>query len=61
MYYPYTNYFQQPYYHFQNSAYGSFHETREVDDGEYRPNDDEDAPTTPLPAQSFMERQKLIN
>lgn len=51
MYLPYTNNIQQPYFHIQNYANGPVDESREVDDGVYRPDDAEDAPTTPPPVQ----------
>jgi hypothetical protein len=50
-YFPYFNYAQQPNYHLQNSGYESVYNTRDTDDEEYRPDDAEDAPTTPPPAQ----------
>ncbi|WP_028401336.1 hypothetical protein [Ectobacillus panaciterrae] len=52
MYSPYMNYNQQPQYNLQNPGYESFDEIRDVDDDEvYRPDDAEDAPTTPPPSQ----------
>ncbi|PGZ97824.1 hypothetical protein COE51_13240 [Bacillus pseudomycoides] len=50
MYFPYVNYNQQPYY--QNPGHQSVEDTREFDDDVYRPDDAEDAPTTPPPAQA---------
>ncbi|WP_026568297.1 hypothetical protein [Bacillus sp. UNC41MFS5] len=50
-YFPYINYNLQPYNHLQNSGYGSIDETRDVDEEVYRPDDAEDAPTTPPPVQ----------
>ncbi|SMQ84788.1 hypothetical protein SAMN05444673_6090 [Bacillus sp. OV166] len=50
-YFPYSNYAQQPDYHLQNSGYESVYTSRDTDDEVYRPDDAEDAPTTPPPAQ----------
>ncbi|XDZ00567.1 hypothetical protein AB8E30_04160 [Bacillus manliponensis] len=49
MYFPYVNYNQQPYD--QYPSYQSFEDIREIDDDVYRPDDAEDAPTSPPPAQ----------
>lgn len=51
MYFPYTNYPQQPYYHMQTPGYQSFEDTRELSDDVYRPDDAEDAPTSAPPQQ----------
>ncbi|MCP1125659.1 hypothetical protein NKR74_20420 [Bacillus sp. 3103sda1] len=59
MYYPYVNYNQQQYYqhpdyqqqYYQHPNYQPFEDTREIDDDVYRPDDAEDAPTSPPPAQ----------
>ncbi|MBO9128092.1 hypothetical protein [Bacillus sp. 165] len=50
MYYPYMNYNQQPYY-MQHPGYESMDEMRAVEEEVYRPDDAEDAPTTPPPSQ----------
>jgi hypothetical protein len=51
LYVSYMNHYQQPYYNLQNSGYELFDEIRDVDDEVYRPDDAEDAPTTPPPSQ----------
>ncbi|MFD0770438.1 hypothetical protein ACFQZ1_16960 [Bacillus sp. CGMCC 1.60114] len=47
--------YQQPSYQqpgYQQPSYQPFEDTREIDDDVYRPDDAEDAPTTPPPAQA---------
>ncbi|WP_440602345.1 hypothetical protein [Bacillus sp. GB_SG_008] len=54
-YFPYVNYNQQQYYQhpgYQHPSYQPSEDTREIDDDVYRPDDAEDAPTTPPPAQA---------
>ncbi len=50
MYFPYLNSNQQPYYPLPNYSHEIYNEIRNLEDEEFRPDDAEDAPTTPPPS-----------